>query len=290
MFDLANSEVSIDHVSDTALWVAHYRALETERPDAMFSDPLAKVLTGERGKKIAENMGRLGKYTQWSVVSRTVIIDQFIESAITDGVDLILNLGAGLDSRPYRLNLPPQLKWIEVDYPQIIAHKKWVLKNEKPRCDLIRVSLDLADLEKRKSFLADWSSQAKKVLILTEGVIPYLSPEQVSSLAHDLHEQPNFVYWITEYFDPAVYKYLKSNVRTKKMKNAPFLFYPPDWLAFFLERGWVTKDLQYSYEIAKKYGRKVPMPWFAILFRIFASKALLEKSEKMAGYLLFRRR
>ncbi|MDE3110116.1 MAG: class I SAM-dependent methyltransferase, partial [Acidobacteriota bacterium] len=46
----------MQHVSDTAFWVAHYRAIEGERPDALFHDPLAGVLAGERGRNIAEHM------------------------------------------------------------------------------------------------------------------------------------------------------------------------------------------------------------------------------------------
>lgn len=41
------TDTPIENVSDTAFWVAHYRALETKRPDALFHDPLAGVLAGE---------------------------------------------------------------------------------------------------------------------------------------------------------------------------------------------------------------------------------------------------
>src|ERR1035441_2690519 len=115
---MSDGKISIDHVSDTALWVAYYRAKESKRPDALFHDPLAEVLLGDRGKKIADHMKTIGRYTEWSVISRTVIIDQFITKLIAAGVDIVLNLGAGLDTRPYRMNLPSTLRWFEVDYPQ----------------------------------------------------------------------------------------------------------------------------------------------------------------------------
>ena len=44
----------IRNVSDTALWVAIYRAMESERPDALFQDPYARRLGGERGQAIVE--------------------------------------------------------------------------------------------------------------------------------------------------------------------------------------------------------------------------------------------
>ena len=43
----------IDSISDTARWAAVYRARETDRPDAVFRDPFAKRLAGERGEQIA---------------------------------------------------------------------------------------------------------------------------------------------------------------------------------------------------------------------------------------------
>ncbi len=102
---------AIKDVSDTAIWVAWYRARETDRPDAMFRDPLAKVLVGERGEQIAKSFGAMGRYTDWIVLTRTVNIDAFILEGIRDGVDAVLNLGAGLDTRPYRMDLPASLRW-----------------------------------------------------------------------------------------------------------------------------------------------------------------------------------
>src|SRR4051794_14538817 len=117
------TDTPIQHVSDTALWVATFRANETQKADHLFEDPLAERLVGERGPAIVKGMPS-SKYVEWSVVLRTVIIDDFIQAAITQGVDTILNLGAGLDTRPYRMTLPQELRWIEVDYPSIIEHKE----------------------------------------------------------------------------------------------------------------------------------------------------------------------
>src|SRR3954464_2635980 len=114
-------DATLHNVSDTALWVAHYRAEESERPDALFRDPYAQRLAGERGRRIAQAMGATAKYTRWTLVIRTVLIDRYIDAAIEAGVDTILNLGAGLDTRPYRMTLPASLQWIEVDQANIIA-------------------------------------------------------------------------------------------------------------------------------------------------------------------------
>lgn len=52
------SEPVILNVPDTAYMVAMDRALENERPDALFHDPFAAKLAGERGKAFAASVGR----------------------------------------------------------------------------------------------------------------------------------------------------------------------------------------------------------------------------------------
>ena len=134
--EMQNAEIK--DVTDTALWVAAYRAEETQRKDALFRDPLAAILVGSLGAMIATRT-QSSRYTAWSVVIRTHIIDRFILDTIAENVDTVLNLGAGLDTRPYRLYLPANLRWIEIDFPVIIDHKEKIIKDEIPKCKLERV-------------------------------------------------------------------------------------------------------------------------------------------------------
>jgi O-methyltransferase involved in polyketide biosynthesis len=84
-------------------------------------------------------------YIRWALSVRTVIIDRMIAELLADGVDTIVNLGAGLDTRPYRLELPHSLKWFEIDFPHMIQYKNQQLAVQKPRCQLARNELDLTD-------------------------------------------------------------------------------------------------------------------------------------------------
>src|ERR1700755_3087335 len=121
----------IHHVSDTSLWIAGYRAAESARPDAAFKDPYASRLAGIRGMQ----MVAATPYTEtmaFAMVVRTTAIDRLIHFAIAHGIDTVINLGAGLDTRPYRMQLPAHLKWIEVDFPHLIEYKTEILKDEKP--------------------------------------------------------------------------------------------------------------------------------------------------------------
>jgi len=131
------AEPTIRHISDTARWAAVYRARETERKDALFRDPFARRLAGERGEQIAEATPFHEKHS-WSWVTRTYLFDSIISEQVGQGADMVVNLAAGLDTRPYRMVLPASLKWVEVDLPEILDYKEelvCVLRCSCPRSD-----------------------------------------------------------------------------------------------------------------------------------------------------------
>lgn len=285
-----SDEVPIQEVSDTSFWVAYYRARESARDDALFRDPLAKILVGERGRRISESLDGISRYTEWSVLMRTVIIDRLIEKLIrTEGVDAVVNLGAGLDTRPYRMDLSPDLKWVEVDFPSIIAHKDRTLAGERPKCELSRIGCDLSIGERRREVFVRAVPKARKVLVLTEGVLPYLSPEQVSELARDLSAQGRFAYWIAEYFSPRLYPHLKKMVRRLKMKSSPFRFYPPDWFGFFGKLGWEELETRYEGETAIELGRRQPLPAWVRLAYPLLTKRFRTELVRISGFSILRR-
>ncbi len=281
--------VEIQHVSDTAIWVAYYRALESKRPDALFHDKFAEILVGERGEKIAMSMKGTSRYTQWSVVIRTYIIDQYIQNLVASGVDTVINLGAGLDTRPYRLSLPKTLRWIEVDYPELIQYKEKLLNTQVPNVNLKRISLDLADRPQRQAFFKQISEESKKVLVITEGVIPYLRETQVAELAEDILSQKNFENWIAEYISKQVYRYLQTQKRKKQMQNAPFLFFPENWFGFFEKSGWKPKEARYLAEETEKLQRKQPFPWWSQIFVPFMSSEQVKQMRQSMGYVVYSR-
>ena len=281
----------IKQVSDTAFMAAAYRAMETNHPNAIFLDPLAAKLAGDRGKKIIDSLPKQAFIGGWSVVIRTRIIDDFIQGAIVAGVDTILNLGAGLDTRPYRMALPESLRWIEVDYPHVIELKETRLSGETPRCRLERVRLDLADLDARGTLLDEVAAQSKKVLVLTEAVTPYLSEDAVASLGTDLWSHESIRYWVVDYFSPASYEYRRRSGMSKSMENAPFLFEPEDYFGFFLRIGWKPKETQYFATEAERLRRPAPFPLLTrFVMRIlgfFSSPERRREMKQYAGFVLF---
>jgi methyltransferase (TIGR00027 family) len=199
-----------------------------------------------------------------------------------------MNLGAGLDTRPYRMQLPAALNWIEVDYPHVIDFKEQRLAGERPHCRLERVKLDLADREARRKVFARVDGGARKMLVITEGVLPYLTEDAVGALADDLLAMPHAAYWIIDYFGPAWLKH--RNRMQRRMRNAPFQFAPADWFGFFAAHGWTRDEVRYLVEEAERLRRPVDMPFLMragwMLRMAFMTKEQRAGMRRVAGYAL----
>lgn len=286
--DRSSNASTIQNVSDTAFWVASYRAMESKRTDALFVDPLAEVLVGESGKSIAHSMRPIQKYAYWSVVIRTRIIDDYILSYVNQGYKTIINLGAGLDTRPYRLSLPEDIHWIEIDFQEIVDFKNTRLEGYQPNFELERIGLDLSDEAEREEIFHALNERIRApAIILTEGVIPYLSEESVSSLAISLTKQSNFKLWISEYYSPELYPRFQHRKFQERLGDSPFQFFPTDWFSFFKHCGWNPREVTYLYDIAKQNQRDFPLPWWARFIKLFLGEKMMHGVQKMSAYVVF---
>jgi methyltransferase (TIGR00027 family) len=249
---VAATDPLISNVSDTARWVATYRAVESARPDALFHDPLADRLAGDHGRAIVAAAPRTIR-NGWWLVARTKVIDDVIVDAIGDGCDKVLNLAAGLDTRPYRLNLPPDFVWVEADLPQLLAEKEQALADQTPRCRLTRHAVDLADPAAREAFLNEELAGAEKALVLTEGLLMYLEDSDIRALS-TAFTRPEIAWWMLDFAGPGLQK--RMNKRTRGMLNsAPFNFAPTNGLAYFEELGWRPIEIDSVFAAALRFDR-----------------------------------
>jgi methyltransferase (TIGR00027 family) len=271
----------IDHVSDTALWVAFYRGMETKRSDALFHDSWAEILAGEKGKRIA--LGLPSKnFTHWGLVVRTKAIDRFILEILTSQkVDMVLNLGAGLDTRPYRLLLPEKLKWVEVDLPDILAYKEILLKEAKPVCRVERISCDLLNKDDRNVLFTRLNEEAQKILIVSEGFLTYLTLDQGNSLLECFNKQSSFRYWILDYlsgksvkaFNKGLVKYIALNVQAQ--------FSVENWIDYFIQRSWKPIDVVPTLDEAMRLRRAMPLTWLLNLLGVFFPSRLKKINDEI---------
>jgi methyltransferase (TIGR00027 family) len=251
---MTTSETLIRDISDTARWVAMYRARESERPDARFNDPFARRLAGERGEKIAASMSFAEK-NAWSFVARTWLVDSIIAEQVTQGVDTVLNLAAGLDARPYRMPLPPSLQWIEVDLPGILEYKAEMLRDERPACRLERIGLDLADVARRRELFARLGGGSKQALVVAEGLLVYLTEGQVGALAEDLAAPVAFRKWVIDLASPALLQMLRKHTAALAHAGLPLQFAPENGPDFFARHGWKVRETRSVLHAAFALGR-----------------------------------
>jgi methyltransferase (TIGR00027 family) len=186
----------IEHVSDTALMVAACRAMETAEPDGLIRDPFAERLAGERGMAIARGLSIL-EWIRLGVGLRAGLMDRLLTDLLRDGqVRTVLNLGAGLDTRPWRLDLPPALRWIEADFPAMLEYKAARLTGAEPQCRFEQVAADLSNARERLGVFERVG--AEEALMITEGLLMYLPRADLMSLASEAPQFSGVRHWMLD--------------------------------------------------------------------------------------------
>ncbi|MEP6993110.1 MAG: class I SAM-dependent methyltransferase [Acidobacteriota bacterium] len=284
------TEAKIENISDTARWVALYRAIETERPDAHFRDPFARRLAGERGAAIAKGMPRF-RSGLWPMVVRTCLFDELIARAVQkEGIDTILNLAAGLDARPYRMPLPAATRWIDVDLPEILSYKQGMLAAERSLCDYEPKAIDLRDAAARRALFEGVGRGSRKTLVLSEGLLVYLTHEEVASLAEDLHAQPSFHWWVIDLASPQLLLMLRKRWgKPLDAAGALLQFAPAEGTEFFRRHGWKEVEFLSTWDESKRLRRQMPMAWLWRLLARFAPAERREGMRRFSGIVLLER-
>lgn len=278
---------SIRNVSDTALWVAIYRAMESERSDAIFRDPYARRLGGERGEAIVRELPD-GAEMSWPMVVRTAVMDEIVDRCVRQGARTVLNLAAGLDARPYRMDLPASLRWIHVDMPEMLDYFREQMAGETPRCRLEFVAADLREADARRALFADAAKEGP-VLVITEGLLVYLKPEDVAALARDLHDVARARWWLSDLASPMLLKRLEKRWSPKlRDGNAPFLFGPAESTGFFEPFGWKESEFRSHWDESIRLDRTMPRIWFWKIMMALQPRTMREQTRRMSGIILLR--
>jgi O-methyltransferase involved in polyketide biosynthesis len=162
--------------------------------------------------------------------------------------------------------LPPSLRWVEVDLPDILDYKEEVLGDARPVCALERVRLDLSNDDARRGLFARLGRSAGRIAILSEGLLLYLMPHEVASLARDLAGPASFHHWVVDLMSPGVLEILKERAgEAVSQAGAPFLFAPADGPPFFTPYGWTPAEVKSMLKAGAKLGR------LPLAMRVFAA-------------------
>jgi methyltransferase (TIGR00027 family) len=168
-------------VSKTAYYCAGTRMLDAQRPDSLLHDDYAERFMGDEGKAVFEAFRRLAVPIGAHQV-RCFLIDELVRERLAADSDiLVVLIGAGFDSRAFRLKGG---RWLEIDEASVIERKEAVAPSEQCPNPLTRVSIDFAH-ESLADKLAPFAT-GSPVVVICEGVTMYLEPAQVDSLAETL--------------------------------------------------------------------------------------------------------
>jgi methyltransferase (TIGR00027 family) len=184
--------------SRTAEFMALFRALESEQPaeKALFRDPFAagfispllRRLVRWSGTPIGGWLLRTFIDRRWpgartSGVARTRLIDDWVTEGVANDCRQIVVLGAGFDSRAWRLPGLSFLSVFEVDHPATAAEKS--TRIAALGADLSRVVSVPVDFDRDRlsdHLAASGFDERKVTIVIWEGVTNYLTEKAVFSV------------------------------------------------------------------------------------------------------------
>lgn len=201
----------------------------------------------------------------------------------------MLNLAAGLDARPYRLALPANLRWLHVDLPPMIEFVQHKLAGETARCRLEYLAADLTIAAERERVLAR-ATAGGPALVITEGLLVYLAPEQVGELARQLHARQELRWWLMDLATPMLLKMLARTWGARlSAANAPMRFAPAESTAFFTPFGWREAEFRSTWEESQRLKRGPRLAWLWRLLAHLQSRQRREAGRRMSGIVLLER-
>lgn len=176
------SQTTEINVSFTARVMAAARAVESQRPDALFTDPLAAELAGKEAIEAA--IPRLEEYEKQGrpfASVRTRFFDDFLNKYSLNIRQIVL-LGSGMDTRAFRLHWQQGTHIYEIDQPDVLLYKESVLSSIMPNCERYSICADLKDSSWVQLLLEKGYQPSEPSIWLLEGFLYYLNPIQVKNL------------------------------------------------------------------------------------------------------------
>jgi methyltransferase (TIGR00027 family) len=267
----------------TALLTAYGRAQESAAADPLFSDPFAADFVAQAADvklNARQPLPRLGpardddSSTLWTsfrfyFAQRTPFYDRKVIQAVDDGIRQVVILGAGLDSRAYRLGLPTDLRLFEIDQAAVLKFKAEVLdrRHARPTCQRIPLIADVTG-GLAEPLQASGFDPSKPTLWVAEGLLMYLTRHTADRLLADVTglSAPNSRI-VSEYFirrwtnNDVGYAALSDQDKTawdllmEAFRYGPDDTSPTDWLA---AQGWTTNHLTTVVEEGRAAHRVIP--------------------------------
>ena len=228
----------------------------------------------------------------WPMVVRTCVFDELVAARrVGEGADTVVNLASGLDARPWRMRLPATLRWIDVDLP---GDPRLQAGMPRRRARGLRGRVGGGGPHGGAPRAARSSSASagtrRSTLVLSEGLLVYLTPEQVGALAVDLHAPESFRWWAIDIVAPQLLARLnKQWAPTLAAGRAVLQFAPENGTGFFETYGWREIDYRSTFEEGIRLRRHMRGAWFYRLIGKLSGSKGREKMRRIGGIALLER-
>jgi methyltransferase (TIGR00027 family) len=263
----------------TALGLAAARSVESGRPDRLIEDPFARTLFDAAradlpmlvdwpgpGVSISDTEA-LHLHGSRYIGLRTRYYDDALLAAARDGLTQGVLLGAGLDTRAFRLDLPADFHLFELDQPGVLEFKSATLQDlaAEPRCSHSSIGIDLRE-DWPAALQAAGFEPRRPTVWVAEGLLAYLPPEAQSGLVsaiHDLAARGSVLVLDRIAGDPAAPDRLKALSERSGIDMEGLLANgdSSDVAASLSAKGWIADEEQTAI-VADRYGRDLgdPLP------------------------------
>lgn len=168
-------------VGSTMLLTLHFRQWDNAKPNPIVGDGWAgDLLTELRIRGHRAPLAKRAGFARYGPLLRARRLDLWTLEYLREHPDtVVLHLGCGLDSRPYRLPIPDATQWYDLDMPDVIELRRELYP---PRPNITTIGSSVTD--------PDWIQRhvpaGRRTLVIAEGLLMYLEPDQVAELARDL--------------------------------------------------------------------------------------------------------
>jgi methyltransferase (TIGR00027 family) len=255
--------MEIDRIAQTSLWTAAARARESARPDRLFEDPFAAALAGPEGFALLDAEPPESRDNPYIAIRTRFFDDWLRRVAGEDSLHQVVLLGAGMDSRAFRLRWLPGTTLYELDRPELLALKQERLDSigAEPACDRRPVGVDLMSDSFADHLRGSGFDPTQPSVWLAEGFFEYLDEfgvhrvlaalENLTSpgsrlgadfLSRDFLESP----WMASY------------LARLRERGTPWQFGTNEPEVILAQHGWVATEVRQPGEEGANFGR---WPW-----------------------------
>ena len=252
----------IRHSADV---VAVIRYKEGKKESPLICDPYAHLFVSPPGEEMLKAaLKRWPFFSDYLIVRAKFIDDHLRDFCKKEAVKQIVILGAGNDMRAARLNFLKRRKVFEVDFPDQITNKKQIIKKDLGTLpgNVIYVGTNLKETSLSNTLSQAGFNREEKSAFILEGLIYYLTPEDVDHLFEELsHISPPGNLFLLDHISQDMSQKSPDSEKSTKLP------YPEDPVSYLNNKGFkIIESALLGNLTANHFGKSYKERWWVIAF------------------------